>query len=85
MAEYKKAGSCRALIVTGCMAQRYQQEILDEIPEVDAVLGTMSYEKIADALETVLKGERKLEAASLTYLPMPEEKGWLPPAGIMHI
>lgn len=74
MAEYKKAGSCRALIVTGCMAQRYQQEILDEIPEVDAVLGTMSYEKIADALETVLKGERKLEAASLTYLPMPGRK-----------
>ena len=74
MAEYKKAGSCRALIVTGCMAQRYQQEILDEIPEVDAVLGTMSYEKIADALETVLKGERKLEAASLNYLPMPGRK-----------
>ena len=40
MAEYKKKGSLKALIVTGCLAQRYRQEILDEIPEVDAVLGT---------------------------------------------
>lgn len=40
MAEYKKEGSLKALVVTGCLAQRYQQEILDEIPEVDAVLGT---------------------------------------------
>ena len=40
MAEYKKEGSLKALIVTGCLAQRYRQEILDEIPEVDAVLGT---------------------------------------------
>ena len=42
MAEYKKSGSCKALIVTGCLAQRYRQEILDEIEEVDAVLGTTS-------------------------------------------
>ena len=42
MAEYKKEGKLKALIVTGCLAQRYQQEIIDEIPEVDAVLGTTS-------------------------------------------
>ena len=42
----KKAGSCKALIVTGCMAQRYRNEITEEIPEVDAVLGTTSYEDI---------------------------------------
>ena len=42
MAEYKMSGSCKALIVTGCLAQRYRQEIIDEIPEVDAVLGTTS-------------------------------------------
>ena len=40
MAEYKKTGKCKALIVTGCMAQRYKQEILDEVSEVDQVLGT---------------------------------------------
>ena len=39
MAEYKKAGTCKVLIVTGCMAQRYKEEIIEEIPEVDAVLG----------------------------------------------
>ena len=74
MAEYKNSGECRALIVTGCMAQRYQQEILDEIPQVDAVLGTMSYEKIADTLDEVLEGKKKLEAAPLTYLPLPGRK-----------
>ena len=42
MAEYKKEGKLKALIVTGCLAQRYQQEIIDEIPEVNAVLGTTS-------------------------------------------
>ena len=50
MAEYKKTGRLKALVVTGCLAQRYQQEIIDEIPEVDAVLGTASYDKIAEAI-----------------------------------
>lgn len=56
MAEYKKTGNCKALIVTGCMAQRYQKEIPEEIPEVDAVLGTNSYDKIVEAIDEVLKG-----------------------------
>lgn len=56
MAAYKDAGSCRALIVTGCLAQRYKDEIIKEIPQVDAVLGTNSYEEIAKALDEVLKG-----------------------------
>ena len=42
MAEFKKTGNCKALIVTGCLAQRYQEEVTKEIPEVDAVLGTNS-------------------------------------------
>ena len=50
MAEYKKTGPLKALIVTGCLAQRYKQEIIDEIPEVDAVLGTTSYGDIVKAL-----------------------------------
>ena len=50
MAEYKKQGKIRALIVTGCLAQRYRQEIIDEIPEVDEVLGTTAYDKILHAL-----------------------------------
>ena len=51
MAEYKKTGRLKALIVTGCLAQRYRQEILDEIPEVDAVLG----DGLRDALDPKLR------------------------------
>ena len=57
MAEYKNAGSCKALIVTGCLAQRYRQEIIDEIPEVDAVLGTTSFDHICEAVENALGGQ----------------------------
>ena len=55
MAEYKKTGPCKALIVTGCLAQRYKQEIVDEIPEVDAVIGTSKYDEIFDAVDQALK------------------------------
>ncbi|MCL2838676.1 MAG: 30S ribosomal protein S12 methylthiotransferase RimO [Oscillospiraceae bacterium] len=50
MAEYKKSGNCQILIVSGCMAQRYKQEVIDNIPEVDAVVGTGQYDKIADII-----------------------------------
>ena len=69
MAEYKKAGTCKALIVTGCLAQRYQKEILEEIEEVDAVLGTTSYDKIVDAIEEALVGQKSLELTDLDALP----------------
>ena len=49
MAEYRKKGTCKALIVTGCLAQRYQDEILKEMPEVDGVLGTGSYFDVVPA------------------------------------
>ena len=55
MAEYKKTGTCKILIVTGCMAQRYKEEITEEIPEVDAFVGTSSYDKIADMINSVLE------------------------------
>ncbi|MDO4305278.1 MAG: 30S ribosomal protein S12 methylthiotransferase RimO [Eubacteriales bacterium] len=69
MAEYRKSGSCRVLIVTGCMAQRYKQEILDELPEVDAVLGTTSYEEIVKAVEEADAGRRYQEFKDINYLP----------------
>ena len=72
MAEYKKEGNCKALIVTGCMAQRYRQEILDEIPEVDMVLGTTAYEQIVEAVEQALAGSREVKMESLSYLPKTE-------------
>lgn len=57
MAELKKQGAIRALIVTGCLAQRYREEIRSEIEEVDAILGTTAIDKIADAIDEVLSGE----------------------------
>ncbi|MCC8161993.1 MAG: 30S ribosomal protein S12 methylthiotransferase RimO [Lachnospiraceae bacterium] len=72
MAEYKKAGSCRALIVTGCLAQRYRQEILDEIPEVDAVLGTASYDGIVEAVEQALGGQTQLICDDIDRLVLPQ-------------
>ncbi len=69
MAEYKKAGTLKALLVTGCLAQRYQEEIIEEIPEVDAVLGTTSFDEILKALDKVYEGERYLEFKDTDYLP----------------
>ncbi len=74
MAEYKKEGRLKALIVTGCLAQRYQQEILEEIPEVDAVLGTTSYHKIAEAIQEALAGKGHVELNDLDALPLVNTK-----------
>lgn len=69
MAEWKKNGSLQALVVTGCLAQRYRKEILKEIPEVDAVVGTTGYEKIAEAIEEALQGKKAEKFEDLDYLP----------------
>ena len=72
MAEYKKLGRLKVLLVTGCLAQRYQSEILSEIPEVDAVLGTTATDKIADVIEEVLTGKQVERYAGLDELPLPD-------------
>ena len=74
MAEYKKDGSIKALIVTGCLAQRYKQEIMDEIEEVDAVLGTTSYDKIVEVINEALQGHKSLELTDIDVLPTVESK-----------
>ena len=68
MAEYRKVGRCKALIVTGCLAQRYKQEIIDEIEEVDAVVGTTAYDEIFDVIEKTLNGQKELEIQDLDRL-----------------
>lgn len=76
MAELKKTGRLKALIVTGCLAQRYKEEIIQEIPEVDAVLGTTSYEEIAHVIDGVLsdspmeRGDVRLTMKDVDYLPV---------------
>lgn len=74
MAEYKQKGKLKALIVTGCLAQRYRQEILDEIPEVDAVLGTTAYDQILESVDTALAGNPEVRLADLQSLPAVETK-----------
>ena len=69
MAEYKKSGTCKALIVAGCMAQRYKEEIAQEIPEVDAVLGTTSYGDIVKALNEVQAGNVFQQFRDINELP----------------
>lgn len=60
MAEYKKTGKLKGLIVTGCLAQRYKEEIQNEIAEVDAVVGTSSYAEISAVIDRVLAGEKAI-------------------------
>lgn len=75
MARYKEEGTCKALIVTGCLAQRYKKEILDEIPEVDAILGTTSYEDVAKVVEQVLGEDKSTHISSFHDLgELPETK-----------
>lgn len=80
MAELKKGGRLKALIVTGCLAQRYQEEILTEIPEVDAVLGTTAYEEIGKVIDGILsdspmeRGDAKMTMKDIDYLPKVDTK-----------
>jgi ribosomal protein S12 methylthiotransferase len=69
MAEHKRDGNLKALIVTGCLAQRYQDEIRQEIPEVDAILGTNSYEDIVNAVHEALAGKSYKNFQTLEGLP----------------
>ena len=70
MAEYRKSGPCRALLVTGCMAQRYKEEITAEIPEVDAVIGTTGYGEIVRVLKEILAGQEHIQCfQDLSSLP----------------
>ncbi len=69
MAECKKHYNCKVLVVTGCLAQRYKEEIVNEIPEVDAVIGTSSYDEIVRVVEDALAGKKSLEFKDLDVLP----------------
>lgn len=69
MASYKAEGQCKALIVTGCLSQRYQDEIKTEIPEVDAILGTNSYDSIVEAVTESLNQNYYKNVSSLEGLP----------------
>lgn len=77
MAEYKETGRCKGLIVTGCLGQRYEKEFFDELPEVDAVVGTAAYESIAEVADAVLQGGRQVKRLEDIDRPMDGENGCL--------
>ena len=58
LSEYKTNGNCRALIVAGCLGQRYRKELLDEMPEIDAIIGTGAWSRVVEAIQEALKGNR---------------------------
>lgn len=62
MAEYKTQGKCRSLILAGCLGQRYGQTLLDELPEVDAIVGTGAWGRIMEAVNATLQGKRVILA-----------------------
>ena len=71
MGQMKQEGLVGKILVTGCLSQRYQQEILDQLPEADGVLGTGSYTKIVPAIEQLLQGETVFDFGSIDA---PEEE-----------
>ena len=71
MAQLKQEGLVGKILVTGCLSQRYQQQILDEMPEVDGVLGTGSYTEVVSAVDTLLSGGNVFQFGSIDA---PEEE-----------
>ncbi len=74
MAELKKSGNIKALLVAGCLAQRYKEEIQTEIPEVDAIVGTTAIDSIVEALEAVLEGRKQNHIEDINREPVYDKK-----------
>lgn len=74
MTQQKKTGCCKSLIVTGCLTQRYQDEVKKEIPEVDAILGTNSYDSIWEAVQETLQDHFYKNFHTLSGLPRIDTK-----------
>lgn len=68
MAEFKKFGACRGLIVAGCLSQQYQEELFKEIPEIDALIGTGSWNRIMEAIDAINEGHRACIMDSITNI-----------------
>ncbi|MDR1663513.1 MAG: radical SAM protein, partial [Clostridiales bacterium] len=81
LAKYKRVGACKKLIVTGCMAQRYRDEVLKEIPEADAVLGVKEYDKILDAVRL----NKKLKPTAADAGDFYKKRLLLPVSHVAHV
>lgn len=74
MAELKKSGKMKALLVAGCLAQRYKEEIQEEIPEVDAIIGTTAIDSIVEALEETFTGKKQNHIEDINRKPVYDKK-----------
>lgn len=81
MARQKETGKCKALIVAGCMAQRYEKEIREDLPEVDACLGTGGIDQIAQVIKDALEGKKDTVLPDVNTLPLEDGKRILTTGG----
>lgn len=81
MGELRKSGKIKALIATGCLTQRYQDEIQKEIPQVDAILGTTAFDEIVEAIETTLNGKNKNFFVDINAVPIAGKRRMLTTGG----
>lgn len=79
MAEYKKNGKCKALIVTGCLSERYKQELFEELPEIDGALGTSNYDEILKVINNALENGKYSCFSDIDYSPDYKTKRMLSP------
>lgn len=74
MSQNKESGKCKSVIVTGCMAQRYKDELISEMPEIDAIVGTGTYRQIAEIVKKTLNGETGIISAGEINYDLDYEK-----------
>lgn len=80
MAQYKQTGRCRLLVVTGCLAQRYEKDLLQEIPEIDLMLGVNQYDQLIPAVERALRGQGRESLCGEKYTFLEHERVLTTPA-----
>ncbi len=69
MSDYKKSGHLKKLVVCGCLSERYKEELIKEIPEIDAVVGTGDVDKIGEVVESIMNDKKEIKVGSLDFLP----------------
>lgn len=69
LSEYKNSGRCKVLIAAGCLAERYKDDILKEMPEIDGVVGTTAYDAVVEVVEQALRGQHPVTMKELSYMP----------------
>lgn len=69
LAAFKETGRCQVLIAAGCLAERYKEEMLEEMPEIDGIIGTTAYDSVLEVVEQTLQGKQSIKTKELSYLP----------------